>query len=61
MFFFSTIKMCPTPEECARILGVHYDTDSIVYAQLNIVFKLQTSKTLRIKNSILGTKAGNSC
>lgn len=50
--------MCPTIEEYARILGVHYVTHPIVSPPLGTGFKLRTSKVLGIKKRIPGKDNG---
>lgn len=54
--------MCPSIEEYSRLLGVHYDIDSIATPPLSVGFKSRLSITIGIKGSVIEQKGStNEC
>lgn len=56
VFRFETIDLCSTIEKYSQILGVYYDTQSIIMPPLKQGFKMRMSKDLGIKKEILGLR-----
>lgn len=51
VFRFGTVEICPTTEEYARLIGVPYDCENVIFPCFELSFKQRLSKTLGVKRN----------